>query len=749
MEQKGTAQVQVRQRPPQESAHAGVHLQRTCACGQHTIAGGECSACRNEQSTLLRSQRAFGPPSAPVAVQGNSPAQEHGTSFNSAFDRASRFGHDFSQIPIHSPAAGVIQTKLAINKSGDQYEQEADCISEQVMRMPEPQLQRACACGGACPKCQTEQPGREHESLQTKRVQASDTGQIAAPPIVHEVLRSPGQSLDTATRAFMEQRFGHDFSRVRVHTGAAAEQSARDVNAHAYTMGQNIVFGSGRFAPGTHQGRWLIAHELTHVVQQKGSPSREIIRRLSPRDESFVIRGLPADSAERTKFVFFNLNDATVPESERDKIETFATENRSASNINLYGYASEEGDERENTDLISDRLESVRSALARNFSGDINLIPRPAASIQQINYRNFRSVEMSLGASSIGNASSNTRTINCDEEQNTTIDENRTSAIEQIDGAMDHLNAFKSDPSSNTEVQNDLDNNFHSHSSSTVTTLLHHLRQIKNDLSGLTGNSHRQCSTPEYGPCTGALALTRRPQITLCPSYFLTSDPTRLETLLHEICHYAFFDANDRAYSSERVLPFLSTAEALDNAESIAIFILEMNLPPGERIPSTLTTPTSDTIKDCGSDEEKAKEALAWAQRWNTYALFGMSQTYNNWVTSMFPHIIARLGPINDRYILAGIFDRYKSLDLEFSHDFTLECVESSNSVCANPVTLDTAEKALLICPAFFSQNLHTRIVSLYAEVTKLVPEIRDDQRRAYAELARDYKIYYWELPPT
>ena len=181
-----------------------------------------------------------------------------------------RFEHDFSRIPIHPPAAGAIQTKLAINELEDSYEQDADRMAEQVMRSPEPQLQRACPCGGGCPNCDTEQPGREHESLQTKRVQARDMGQIAAPPIVHEVLRSPGQPLDPATRAFMEPRFGYDFSRVRVHSGAVAEQSARDVNANAYTVRHNIVFGAGRFAPGTRQGRQLIAHELTHVVQQNG-----------------------------------------------------------------------------------------------------------------------------------------------------------------------------------------------------------------------------------------------------------------------------------------------------------------------------------------------------------------------------------------------------------------------------------------------------------------------------------------------
>ncbi len=88
------------------------------------------------------------------------------------------------------------------------------------------------------------------------------------PPIVHEVLRSPGQPLDEATRAFMEPRFGHDLSRVRVHTNAKAAESARAVNALAYTVGRDVVFGSGQFAPGTVAGQRLLAHELTHVVQQ-------------------------------------------------------------------------------------------------------------------------------------------------------------------------------------------------------------------------------------------------------------------------------------------------------------------------------------------------------------------------------------------------------------------------------------------------------------------------------------------------
>src|SRR6266487_3342087 len=103
-------------------------------------------------------------------------------------------------------------------------------------------------------------------TLQRAAVNAASTP--AVPSIVHDVLNSPGQPLDAATRAFMEPRFGHDFSGVRVHTDARAAESARSVRASAYTAGRNIVFGEGRYAPGTSSGARLLAHELVHTIQQ-------------------------------------------------------------------------------------------------------------------------------------------------------------------------------------------------------------------------------------------------------------------------------------------------------------------------------------------------------------------------------------------------------------------------------------------------------------------------------------------------
>jgi hypothetical protein len=101
-------------------------------------------------------------------------------------------------------------------------------------------------------------------------VQASDTGQVAGPR-VHEVLRSPGQPLDPETRAFMEPRFGHDFTRVKVHADSNAEHSANALNARAWTLGEHVVLGRKQDASAKHGSNWVLAHELAHVVQQEGA----------------------------------------------------------------------------------------------------------------------------------------------------------------------------------------------------------------------------------------------------------------------------------------------------------------------------------------------------------------------------------------------------------------------------------------------------------------------------------------------
>jgi hypothetical protein len=176
-----------------------------------------------------------------------------------------------------------LQARLTVNEPGDMYEQEADRVAAQVMRMPDSAVAgsgggvRRCACGGIvdetgeCPACRARRLG-----IQRKGDAAGGT---QAPASVHETIGAPGQPLDAGTRGFMEVRFGHDFGGVRVHTDGKAAESARAVGAQAYTVGQNVVFGEGRYAPGTEAGKTLLAHELVHVVQQQQGVRRDTVQR--------------------------------------------------------------------------------------------------------------------------------------------------------------------------------------------------------------------------------------------------------------------------------------------------------------------------------------------------------------------------------------------------------------------------------------------------------------------------------------
>lgn len=164
---------------------------------------------------------------------------------------------------LRSPA---VQSKLVVGAPDDVFEREADRVADTVMRMSAP------ATG--------ESPEEEEERLVTPK---ADTGGVA--PLSAELadqiqaLEGGGVPLAKGERAFFEPRFGADFSHVRVHTGPAAEELASVLNAQAFTLGSDVVFGPGRYAPGTDEGRRLLAHELTHVVQQGGEGEGEAIQR--------------------------------------------------------------------------------------------------------------------------------------------------------------------------------------------------------------------------------------------------------------------------------------------------------------------------------------------------------------------------------------------------------------------------------------------------------------------------------------
>lgn len=172
--------------------------------------------------------------------------------------------HFAQQPPIQRACSGGCGSSprgVSVGAADSPYEREADQVAAQILRKAEPGAPPSITPLRAAPL------QRECSACKDEEVQRSADG-ADAPGAASLPALGSGRPLDSDTRSFMEPRFQHDFSAVRVHTGAAAEQSARDLHAHAYTTGHDIVFGAGRYQPETDGGRQLLAHELTHVVQQ-------------------------------------------------------------------------------------------------------------------------------------------------------------------------------------------------------------------------------------------------------------------------------------------------------------------------------------------------------------------------------------------------------------------------------------------------------------------------------------------------
>ena len=243
--------------------------------------------------------------------------------------KLSQQGHNLSNIAV-SYRSAPIQTKLTIGQPGDKYEQEADHVSEQVMSMSEPvqrqeqgeeslqtkpeiqrqeteeEAQAKPLASSITPLVQRQEMPEEEEQMQAKpeiqrqempeeeeeqmqakpelqrqempeeeeeQMQAKSNSPTAATEGLEQQLsnsKGGGSPLSDEALSFMQPRFGTDFSGVRVHTDSSAVQMNQDIQAQAFTHGQDIYFNSGKYSPDTNEGKSLLAHELTHVVQQRG-----------------------------------------------------------------------------------------------------------------------------------------------------------------------------------------------------------------------------------------------------------------------------------------------------------------------------------------------------------------------------------------------------------------------------------------------------------------------------------------------
>jgi hypothetical protein len=215
-------------------------------------------------------------------------------------------------------SAPAVQAKLAVGEAGDRYEREADRVAEAVVRGPQ-----------ATPSAPSDGGNGAHTpgSVEAPAEQIQASGE-SVPAVSSEVetridgLRGRGSPLPQSERTFFEERFGADFGEVRVHDDDDAARTAQDLNARAYTLGNDVVFNSGQYEPGSERGRRLMAHELTHVVQQRGvnRVNREIQRQPDDGQETYVVQpgeGLLAIAQKLGTTV------EMLKEANRDKLRTW------------------------------------------------------------------------------------------------------------------------------------------------------------------------------------------------------------------------------------------------------------------------------------------------------------------------------------------------------------------------------------------------------------------------------------------
>jgi outer membrane protein OmpA-like peptidoglycan-associated protein len=305
-------------------------LQRQCDCGNHTMSSACDDCAKNKGSLQRKASNNIESSAAPSIVHEVLRSTGHPLDAATRAFMEPRFGHDFSHVRVHTDAKAaasargvnalaytvgqdivlgdganssnpgeqpkllahelahvvqqrvghtMLQGRMMVGEAENLFEREADQMADRVLRTPvsgpnQPPSFTSTNSLSAASKQTGSRAGMQREAHR------NDGGsQVGAPQLVDQALSSPGQPLDSETGEFMESRFGSTFQHVRVHTDARAAEAARSVNARAFTLGRDIVFDANEFAPRTESGRLLLAHELTHVLQQGNTSVGPVIQR--------------------------------------------------------------------------------------------------------------------------------------------------------------------------------------------------------------------------------------------------------------------------------------------------------------------------------------------------------------------------------------------------------------------------------------------------------------------------------------
>lgn len=621
----------------------GGPLQRRCACGGAADPGGECAECREKKRHALQRFASLGQP----------------------------VSHHFDQ------GDALAQTRLEVNPPDDRFEREAEAAADAVMN--------GSAAGSPADLSAMSSPAVHRESL-------TRGSAPVAPPIVHDVLSESGEPLDSSTRGFMEERFGHDFSHVRTHTGAKATESARAVSAAAYTVGRQICFDAQHYAPHTEPGRRLLAHELAHVLQQQGSAAGTLQRAVPAGLE---VKGKEtAGATGGTWSVYFERNNATLDTDGKIAVH-FANRDPKA-DFDLRGYVSED----EVTSpavgqaLAENRIKAVDTELSlTGHSGKRNAQPFPNVGDGRLDYRDMRSVEIAAAGAKATTPDCKTTAANgpCTAAVETKLAETLTAAQGFISKARRLLTS-----GIDTET-NDLRDEYFGggagkgSGAAVTTTLDTNLGKIAAQMDLVAKPKQHQCGTV-CNPNCGAIAYNQNAgptaKLTLCPAFIDAGLTIRARNLIHETAHGApdigiagkTPGTEDWAYGPERRLPRLTAAQALQNSDSYAYFVM-LSADPTAAPPRR----PEDEVSGVKTNEEGGvRETLTLLADWLKWSPQELRGTYATMVESRSPKtawtnshyektmklVAARFGLTmpptlptdDDRFAVAGISDRYERM---------------------------------------------------------------------------------------
>ncbi len=685
-----------------------------------------------------------------------------------------------------------VQAKLNIGKPNDKYEVEADRVADKIVsnnketasnnsffnatspihkkedskiqKNDSSEIQEKPVAQSITPLVQSQPLQKcdcKDESVQKKEDKDVETDTSAHPDFESRLNSSKGSgsALSKETKTEMESGFGTNFSNVKVHTDSTAVQMNKELGAQAFANGNDIYFNEGKYNPNSKEGKHLLAHELTHTVQQGKSQTIQ-----KATDPNFAITGLSPLASRMPNTIFFEMGSSDI-NTEEPKVEALAA--NTTQNYDLEGFASEEGSNSVNRQIAEERINSVKNMLIEKGHA-VTARRRPINSYSKgngrINYRDMRKVE-------VRNSGLNSSEPSCDptpanpNPKDTSCGTSFTTAhpIALAQSTSAHHSMATATGAERTRIENAVTFFFGdvSHYDDILEHLRNHVLQVADQAN--TVQCHNSCDST----CAGASAYMPGGTgigkiITLCPPFIDNTDlNSRVTTLLHEAFHVTpGLGTDDQAYDNERGFTLIDPAIALTNTDTYVALINEINN-PGAVIGGSANRDVIDA-SITGSQLTDLRRVMAFLEKWviestaeigSLYDIIAEARENRSWSGVSYPYykntmvfvssIFGLTAPPRvprerDQAAVAGIHHRLMAMD-----DFLWMTNIAINRDDTQPVQFANGpSEPLLVNDTFLSSGQHTMAYLLLAKLVEANDRIAGSERIKYTDLIEQIRVH-------